>query len=79
MSYELIFPASHIGNIHVMGRWAKIFKLLASEDVNGNQMDLSVTMLAGLRSAHFDNFAGTTFNDDETVLAERRALHRKGS
>lgn len=61
-----------------MGGGAKIFKLLASEDVNCNEMDLRVTVLAGLRSAHFDDLAGAALDDDESVLAKRRALHRIG-
>ena len=61
-----------------MGRRTEIFKFLASEDVNSHEMDLGVTMLAGFRSAHFNDFAGTAFDDDKTVLAERRTLHRIG-
>ena len=61
-----------------MGRGAKIFQLLASKDVDGNQMDFGVTVLASLGSTHIDNFAGAAFNNDETVLAKRRALHRIG-
>ena len=41
-------------------------------------MDFRVTVLAGLRSAHFDNLARAAFDDDESVLAKRRALHRIG-
>ena len=59
-----------------MGGRAKILELLASEDVNRNKMDLGVTVLAGLGCAHFDNLARAALDDDETVLAERRALHR---
>ena len=61
-----------------MGGGAEIFKLLASEDVNCNEMDLGMAVLAGLGSAHFDDLARAALDDDESVLAERRALHRIG-
>lgn len=61
-----------------MGGWAEIFQLLAGEDIDGHEMDFGVAMLAGLGSAHFHNFAWAVFDDDETVLPQRRALHRIG-
>ena len=61
-----------------MGGGAKIFELLASEDVNSDKMDLGMSVLAGLRGAHFDNLAGAVLDAHETVLAKRRALHRVG-
>lgn len=76
--YKLVFLAQDVRDVHVVGGGAKIFKLLASEDINCNEMDLRVTVLAGFGSAHFDNLAGATLDDDESVLAERRALHRIG-
>jgi len=75
-TYKLIFLTGDIGDVHIVGRWAKIFELLASEDIDGNEMNLGVTMLARLRGAHFDNLAGARLDHDEAVLAERRALHR---
>ena len=74
--YKLVFLARDVGDVHVVGGRAKILKLLASEDVNCNKMDLGVAVLAGLGCAHFDNLARAALDDDETVLAERRALHR---
>ena len=56
----------------------EILKLLASENIDGDEMDLGVTMLASLRGRHLDNFAGTCFDDNETILPQRRALHRVG-
>ena len=76
--YKLVFLALDIRDVHVMGGGAKIFELLASEDVNGNEMDLGVAVLAGLGRTHFDDLAGAALDDDESVLAERRALHRVG-
>ena len=78
MTYKLVFLADNIRYIHVVGGWTKILELLASEDVDGNQVDFSVTVFASLGGAHFDNLAGTALNDDETILAEGRALHRIG-
>lgn len=61
-----------------MGGRAKLLKLLASEDVNGDQVDLGVTVLASLGGRHVDNLAGTALDDDKTVLPEGRALHGEG-
>ena len=60
-----------------MGGWAEFFKLLASEDVDGNQVDFGVTMLASLGGRHVDNLAWTVLDDNETVLSQSRALHRE--
>lgn len=78
MTHKLIFLTSDIRHIHVMGGRAKIFQLLASENVDGNQVDLGVTVLASLGGTHFYDLARATLNHDETVLAKRRALHRIG-
>lgn len=77
-TYELVFLADNIGHIHVVSGRAEILELLASEDVDGDEMDLGVTVLAGLGGAHLDNLAGAALDHDETVLAERRALHGVG-
>lgn len=53
-----------------MGGWAKFFELLASEDVDGNKMDLGVTVLAGLGGGHVDNLAWAVLDHNEAVLAE---------
>ncbi len=67
-TYELVFLADDVGHIHIMGGGAKIFELLAGENVNRDEMDLSVTVLASLRGAHLDNFAGAAFDDHEAIL-----------
>lgn len=77
-AYELVFPTSDIGDIHIVSGWAEILQLLAGKDIDGDEMDFGVTMLAGLGSTHFNNFARAVFDDDETVLPQRRTLHRKG-
>ena len=74
--YKLVFLARDVRDVHVVGGRAKILELLASEDVNCNKMDLGMAVFAGLGCAHFDNLARAALDDDETVLAERRALHR---
>ena len=61
-----------------MGGRAEIFELLAGKDINCDEMDLGVTVLPGLGGGHFDDFAGTAFDNDETVLPQSRALHRVG-
>jgi hypothetical protein len=47
-------------HVHVVGRGADIFIFLAIENVNANHVNLSVSVLAGLRCRHFNNFAGAT-------------------
>jgi len=78
VTYELVFLAGNVGDIHVVGRGAKFLELLASEDVNSNKMDLCMAMLASLGSRHVHDLAGTVLNDDEAVLPQGRALHGVG-
>lgn len=75
---ELVLSTGDVGDIHVVGRGRKILELLASEDVNGDKVDLGVTVLAGLRGRHVDNLAGAALDNNVAVLAEGRALHREG-
>jgi hypothetical protein len=75
---ELIFLAADVGDIHVVSGRAKIFQLLAGEDVNGNEMDFGVAVFAGLRGRHFDDLAGAVLDDDETVLPQSGTLHGIG-
>ena len=77
-NYELVFLALDVRDVHVMGGRAKIFELLASEDIDCNEMDLRVAVLSGLGGTHFDDLAGAALDDDESVLTEGRALHRIG-
>ena len=62
-----------------MGRGTEILQLLAGEDIQSNQMDLGVTVLASLGGRHFGNLAGTILDHNMTILAQGRALHRVGS
>jgi len=77
-THKLVFTAGDVGDVHVVGGRAEIFELLAGEDVDGNKMDLGVTMLASLGGGHFDDLARAVLNDDEAVLPQGRALHGVG-
>lgn len=61
-----------------MGGRAEIFQLLLGEDVDGDQMDLGVTVLSGLGGGHLDNLARAVLDADETVLPQGRTLHGVG-
>jgi len=61
-----------------VGGWRQIFQLLAGEQIDGSQVDLGVTVLAGLGGGHVDDLAGTLLDDNEAVLAQSRALEGKG-
>lgn len=77
-SYQLVFLASNVGDVHVVGGGAEFFKLLAGKDVDGDKMDLGVTVLTSLRGRHVDNLAGTVLDHNEAVLPQGRALHGEG-
>ena len=61
-----------------MGGGAKIFELLAGKDIDGDEVNLGVTVLAGLGGAHFDNLARAALDDYMSVFAESGTLHRVG-
>lgn len=61
-----------------MGGWGEIFQLLAGEDVDGDQVNLGVTVLAGLGGGHFDDLAWAALDDNETVLPQCGTLHGIG-
>ena len=77
-TYESVFLAADVGDVHVVGGRAQIFQLLASEDVDGDQVNLGVTVLAGLGGGHFDNLAWAVLDHNEAVLPQRRTLHGIG-
>ena len=58
-----------------MGGRAKFFKLLAGEDIDGNKVDLCVTVLASLGGRHIDDLAGAVLDHNEAVLPQGRTLH----
>jgi len=61
-----------------VGGWAEFFELLAGEDIDGNKMDLCVTVLASLGGRHVDDLAGAVLDADESVFSQGRTLHGKG-
>lgn len=61
-----------------MGGGRQILELLAGEDVDGDQVDLGVTVLAGLGGRHVDDLAGAALDNDVAVLSQGRALHGVG-
>lgn len=77
-THKLVLSTADVGDVHVVSGRAQFFELLVGEDVDGNQVDLGVTVLAGLGGGHLDNLAGTVLDDDETVLPQSRALHGVG-
>jgi hypothetical protein len=76
--YKLVLTTRDVGDVHVVGGGREIFVLLASEDVESSEMDLGVTVLAGLGGRHVDNLARAALDDDVTVLTQSRALHGEG-
>jgi len=76
---QLVLLAGDVGDIHVVGGGAKFFELLASEDINGNKMDLGVAVLSSLGGRHVDDLARTVLDHNEAVLPQGRALHGEGS
>lgn len=77
-THQLVLTTGDIGDIHVVSGGREIFVLLAGEDVEGDQMDLGMTVLASLGSRHVDNLAGAVLDNNEAVLAQSRALHGVG-
>jgi hypothetical protein len=75
---QLELTTRDVGDVHVVGRGGEILVLLGSEDVDGDKVDLGVTVLASLGGRHVDNLAGAALDHDETVLAQGRALHGVG-
>jgi hypothetical protein len=61
-----------------VGGGTKLFVLLGSEDVDTNEMDLGMTVLACLGGRHIDDLAGTTLDDHETVLSKSGTLLEEG-
>ncbi len=91
---ELVFVTVDVGNIHVVGRGRDILKFFARENlerinkmdgtrlkrtnIDGDKMDLCVSVLASLGGTHVDNLAGTACRsrsaDDNRVRARSAPL-----
>ena len=67
VTHQGVFIAGDVGHIHVVGRWAQLFKLLSSENVDGDKMDLGVTVLSSLGGTHVDNLAGPALDHNMSV------------
>ena len=78
-THELVLLTGDVGDVHVVGGGRQILELLASEDIEGDQVDLGVTVLASLGGGHLDDLARTALDDDVTVLPQSRALHGEGA
>lgn len=61
-----------------MGGGAQLLKLLAGEDIDGDEMDLGVTVLASLGGRHVDDLARAALDHDVPALPQSRALHGEG-
>jgi len=69
-----VFYTFDVGHLHVVGGWADVLVFLGGEDIDTNQVNLGVTVLAGLGCGHLYNLAGTSLDDDEAVLPQSGAL-----
>jgi len=67
---ELVFLLGDVGHVHVGVRGLHISVLLAGEHALGSDGALSVTVLAGLGNAHFQNLARTTADHTDGVLLQ---------
>lgn len=74
MTSHLVFFAGDVRNHHVVCGRADVLQLFASEDVQTNQMDFSVSVLSGLGSRHVNNLAWLVLDHHVAVLPESRAL-----
>lgn len=77
-TYELVLLAADLRDVHVVGGGGEILKLLSGEDIDGDKVDLGVTVLASLGGGHVDDLAGTALNHDVTVLTQSGTLHGVG-
>jgi hypothetical protein len=67
-----------VGNVHVVGGGGEILKLLAGEDIGGNQVNLGVTVLSSLGGRHVNDLARAVLDHNVAVLAQSRTLHGEG-
>lgn len=67
-----------MGDIHVVGGGGEILKLLAGEDIGGDQVNLGVTVLSSLGGRHVNDLARAVLDHNVAVLAQSRTLHGEG-
>lgn len=53
-----------------MGGRAQLLELLSGEDVDGDQVDLGVSVLSGLGGGHVDDLARTSLNHDVSAIRQ---------
>lgn len=75
---ELVILALNVGNLHVVGGWADIFKFLAGENVEGDHVNLSVPVFPSFRGGHFNDLAWAVLDHDESSLTQSRTLEGEG-
>lgn len=75
---QLVVASGHVWHVHVVGGWGQIFVLLASEDVDTNQVHLGVTVLTGLGGGHVDNLTWSTLDNNVSVLSQCGTLLWEG-
>ena len=68
----------NLGDLDVMGRGAQILELLTGEDVDGDEVNLSMTVLSSLGGRHLNNLARVTLDDNVSTLAEGGGLSGGG-
>ena len=73
---QFVINTIDMRNITVVGRWNKIFKFFPIEDINPNEVTLSMTMLEDLGGGNFHNLARARLNDNVPVLEDRASLLR---
>lgn len=61
-----------------MGGWAQLLELLSGEDIDGDQMNLCVSVLSSLGGRHVHNLTWAVLDADETVLSQGGTLHWVG-
>jgi hypothetical protein len=67
-----------MGNIDVVRGGANVLILAVSEDINADDVRLSVAVLSGLGSADISHFARATVDNDVATFADKTRLHGKG-
>lgn len=61
-------------HIHVVGGWTDIFELLAGEDIDGDHVNLSVTVLSSLRGGHLNNLEKKNLKRLDRIISFKCAL-----
>lgn len=68
---QLIFISGNIWNIDFMGARNNFLIFFTRENIDANEMNLGMSVFAGVGCRHVDNFAGTVFHHHIAVLSQR--------